>query len=270
MGARFVDAAEYAERSRFAVAVVDWKGQTRISASIPCEHAQEAEEVAVALALTDTTCTTVICDSRQAIRNFAKGWISRRAARILRNSQVHRAVECQTRLIWFPAHMGEVSETQRNLNETAHAKARELTNRTGDRRLWGNTKDRLTSYNEITKAFCLARRTFPPPSDKLNRTQAAALRQLQTYTYPNPAQCNRLYPSTYPTNICKVCHTEVATLNHMLWDCDKNPEGANSGTLPPRWAAALRSPSLGDQLWAVQQAREAAVRQGLDVPTWET
>lgn len=36
------------------------------------------------------------------------------------------------------------------------------------------------------------------------------------------------------------------------------------------WAAALRSPSLGDQLWAVQQAREAAVRQGLDVPTWET
>uniref|UniRef100_A0A131YDR5 Tick transposon n=1 Tax=Rhipicephalus appendiculatus TaxID=34631 RepID=A0A131YDR5_RHIAP len=73
-----------------------------------------------------------------------------------------------------------------------------------------------------------------------------------------------------PTNLCNVCRIEVATLTHMLWDCTKNPQGANSGTLPPRWAAALRSPSLGDQLWAVQQAREAAVRQGLDVPTWET
>lgn len=47
-------------------------------------------------------------------------------------------------------------------------------------------------------------------------------------------------------------------------------QGANSGTLLPWWATALRSPSLGDQLWAVQQSREAAVMQGLDVPMRET
>ncbi|KAG0415350.1 hypothetical protein HPB47_007479 [Ixodes persulcatus] len=48
----------------------------------------------------------------------------------------------------------------------------------------GNSKDRMTSYNEITKAFRLARRTLPPQSDKLDRAQAVALRQLQTRTYP--------------------------------------------------------------------------------------
>ncbi|KAH7975600.1 hypothetical protein HPB52_003598 [Rhipicephalus sanguineus] len=175
MGMQLVDAAEYAERSRFAV--VDSKGQTRISASIPCEHPEETEEVAVALALTDPTCMTVICDSRQAVRNFAKRWVWRRVAQILRNSPVQRAVGFQTRLLWFPTHIGEVSETQRHLNEMAHAKARKLGNRASERRLWGNTEDRLTSYNEITKAFYLARLTFPPHSDKLNRTQAAALRQ---------------------------------------------------------------------------------------------
>lgn len=259
-GTRFVDAAEYTERSRFAVAVVDSSGETRISASILCEHAEEAEEVAVALALTDRTCTTVLCDSRQAVRNFSKGWISQRALRILRNGQAFRATDFQTRIQWFPAHMGEVSETHRNRNETAHAMARELANRAGDRRPWESNKERLTSYNEITKAFYLARRTFPPPNEKLNRAQATAFRQLQTCTYPNPAQYHRFYPGVYPTDICKVCRIESATLTHMLWDCKQNPNGAKSGTLPPRWAAALRSPSHGDQLWAVQQARGAAKR----------
>ncbi|KAL1444695.1 hypothetical protein MTO96_029658 [Rhipicephalus appendiculatus] len=99
MGTRFVDAAEYAERSRFAVTIVDCKGQVRISASIPCEYAQEAEEVAVALALTDPTCATVLCDSRQAVRNFAKGWISQRAARVLRNSKVQSEVSNAVRIL---------------------------------------------------------------------------------------------------------------------------------------------------------------------------
>ncbi|XP_065295835.1 shematrin-like protein 1 [Dermacentor albipictus] len=46
--------------------------------------------------------------------------------------------------------------------------------------------------------------------------------------------------------------------------------GYAAGTLPPRWAAALRRPSLGDQLWVIQLARKAAARLHLDVPTWET
>ncbi|KAM7315618.1 hypothetical protein ISCGN_005401 [Ixodes scapularis] len=266
VGTRFVDAAEYERGSRFAVTVVDSDGETKISASVTCERAEEAEEIAVALALTDPSSKTVLCDSRQVIRNFAKGRISPRAARIISQRQVHRGPEPPTRLLWFPAHVGEVSEEHRNGNETAHARARELTNRTGDGRPWYSSKDRMTSYNEITKAFRLARRTLPPPSDKLDRAQAVAFRQLQTRTYPNPAQYHRMFPEIYTTNTCKVCRKEVATLTHMLWDCTKDPHAANSGTLPPRLSAALCSPSLDDQLWAVQQACEAVKRQDFDAP----
>ncbi|KAG0444806.1 hypothetical protein HPB47_013360, partial [Ixodes persulcatus] len=134
VGTQFVDADEYERGSRFAMTVVDSDGETKISASVACERAEEAEEIAVALALTDPACKTVLCDSRQVIRNFAKGRISLRAARIISQRQVHREPEPPTRLLWFPAHVGEVSEEHRNGNETAHARARELTNRTGDGR----------------------------------------------------------------------------------------------------------------------------------------
>ncbi|KAG0443399.1 hypothetical protein HPB47_014963 [Ixodes persulcatus] len=258
VGTRFVDAAEYEGGSRFAVTVVDSDGETKMSASVTCERAEEVEEITVALALTDPACKTVLCDSRHVIRNFAKGRISLRAARIISQRQVHREPELPTRLLWFPAHVGEVSEEHRNGNETAHARARELTNRTGD-----------GPYDElqlVTKAFRLARPTLPPPSDKLDRTQAVALRQLQTRTYPNPAQYHRMFPEIYTTDMCKVCRKEVAMLTHMLWDCTKEPHGTNSGTLPPRLSAALCSPSLDDQLWAVQQACEAVKRQDFDAP----
>ncbi|KAM7305525.1 hypothetical protein ISCGN_015422 [Ixodes scapularis] len=99
-----------------------------------------------------------------------------------------------------------------------------------------------------------------------SRVQAVAFRQLQTRTYPNPAQYHRMFPEIYTTNTCKVCRKEVATLTHMLWDCAKDPHGANSGTLPPRLSAALCSPSLDVQLWAVQQACEAVKRQDFDAP----
>ncbi|CAN7939139.1 unnamed protein product [Ixodes hexagonus] len=196
-----------------------------------CKRAEEAEEIAVALALTDPACKTVLCDSRQAIRNFAKGRISPRAARIISQRQ------------WFPAHIGQVSEKHRNGNETAHARARELTDRAGDGRPWYSTKDRMTSYNEITKAFRLARRTFSPPNDKLDRAQAVALRQLQTCTYPNPAQYHRMFPEIYTTNTCKVCHKEVATLTHMLGTVPKirtvlTPEPSRCGCPLPCAAPA--------------------------------
>lgn len=36
-----------------------------------------------------------------------------------------------------------------------------------------------------------------------------------------------------------------------------------------KWDAALRSPDLKTQLWAVQRAHDVADRLGLSVPTWE-
>nr|XP_037275871.1 uncharacterized protein LOC119168578 [Rhipicephalus microplus] len=257
----FVDAARYARRCGYVAAVVDGKGTCMTSVTVQTPLTETAEEVAIALAVATTEAEVVISDSQAAIRNYANGRVSREALRILMTNEDKIREKNDTFVIWtpahtqtplagneaahaaaraltnravarvsFPAHMGEVSETHRNPNETAHAKARELMNHAGERPLWGNTQDLLTTYNEITKAFYLARRTFPSPSEKLNRMQAAALRQLQSHT---------------------------------------NPQGAKSRTLPPRLVATLCSPNLGDQLWAVQQASEVAVRQGLDVPRRE-
>lgn len=53
----------------------------------------------------------------------------------------------------------------------------------------------------------------------------------------------------------------------MLWECETKTKGINPDVLSVRWADALHSSKLADQISAVQQAREAATRHGLDVPT---
>lgn len=267
-GARFVDAAEYQDGRRYAAAVVDTGGKLVYSASVRSRHAEVAEEVAIALAISDQDCQVVVTDSRTAIKNYAKGRLSVEACRIIKN--LKRSPDNKVKLVWFPAHMGDVSPHLTNFNEVAHSVARGLANRVGESHGEDGGRDRLTTFNDITKAFYLARRTFPPPSDKLCRAQAVAWRQLQTNTYPNPLQYNRIYPDIYNTNICKICTTAVATLKHMLWECKAKLTGVNPDALSSRWSDALRSSSLNIQLWAVQQALEAATRQELDVPTWET
>ncbi|KAH6931788.1 hypothetical protein HPB50_000386 [Hyalomma asiaticum] len=54
--------------------------------------------------------------------------------------------------------------------------ARELANRAGDRCPRYSNKDRLTGCDETTKALYLARRTFPPAKEKLEKAQPATLR----------------------------------------------------------------------------------------------
>lgn len=144
-GVRYVDAAEYAGRNAFAVAVVDANGNTRAVASTLSTQPEEAEEIALAIA--DRDCQTVLSDSRQAVRNFAKGRFAPAAIRIL----VQEArKDKNVRIKWFPAHAGEASERNENHNETAHAAARALTDRdrSGCRPLWFSTKDRMVNYNE--------------------------------------------------------------------------------------------------------------------------
>ncbi|KAG0413581.1 hypothetical protein HPB47_009273 [Ixodes persulcatus] len=167
-GVTFVDAAEYQDGHRFAVATTVG-GSLKRAASIVTQNSETAEEVAIALAALDPDCHTI-----------------------------------RTPATYIP-HLT-------NLNEVAHSVARGLVNRAGDSAGAPAERDRLTSYNDLTKSFYLERRTFPTPHQKLNRAQATTLRL---------------------------------------------------------WQAALRSSHLDDQLWATQQACEAAKRQDLDVPTWE-
>lgn len=53
----------------------------------------------------------------------------------------------------------------------------------------------------------------------------------------------------------------------MLWSCERIEDPATKDA--SRWEAALRSLDLDDQIWAVQQAHDVAVKLGLPVPTWE-
>lgn len=121
----------------------------------------------------------------------------------------------------------------------------------------------------MTKAFRLARRSLPPPGEKLDRAQAAIYRQLQTGTLPSPSLLHKIYSETRLDSRCRVCCRETATLSHMLWNCIEDPTGANSGTLPPLQGAALRSYDQDEQLWAVQQALEVIARQDPEAPTKE-
>lgn len=75
-GARYVDAGEYYNERGFVVTVVDAEGNLRAAASIASGRPEEAEEVAIALASRDPGCTTVLSDSRQAIKNFSRGRVS--------------------------------------------------------------------------------------------------------------------------------------------------------------------------------------------------
>ncbi|XP_077544169.1 uncharacterized protein LOC144156182 [Haemaphysalis longicornis] len=241
--ARYVDAAEYqGDREAFAVVV---RGATRAAASVPIKEASEAEEVAIALAIADAGCQTVLSDSKNAVRNFARGRVCKEVERVLRTARLQKENR-SIRLKWFPAHAGEdASATNDNHNETAHATARALTNRaaTTDRPEWCGVKDRMTDYNEVTKFHRLARRTLPPPHPGLSRAEAVLLRQLQTGSLPTPVLMKHIYPEAYPTDTCQVCQRGRADFVDVLWDCVKFPERASTrrGRLPSRLEAAMAS-----------------------------
>lgn len=265
-GVTFVDAAQYSHGTGF-VAVATRDGVLHHASSVTTPTAETAEEVAIALATLDPTCHTIVCDSRSAVTNFSKGRISPQALRILR--QAPHSKESMISLTWIPAHAGTVHPHLPNLNEVTHSIARGLVNRAGDTGDELDTRDNLTTYNDLVKAFYLSRRTFPPPHPKFSRAQATTLRLLQTNTYPSPARLHRIFPEVYNTPNCRCCGTHPATLPHMLWECPAQYTHINTTTLSSRLREALRSSALDDQTWATQHAREAAARQALDVPSWE-
>lgn len=240
--------------------MVDAEGNVRAAASTKSDKPEEAEEVAVALALKDLGCTTVLSDSRQAVRNFARGRVSRAAEKILRGAPT--IVE-KKKIKWFPAHAGEVSDVSANHNETAHARARELTGRAGPsgERPWHSTRDRMTGYKEITQAYRLARRTLPPPCKGLSREQAVVYRQLQTRTIMSPSLMHKMFPETHPDDTCRVCRKATATLEHIVWDCLNFPEESTTGRLPPAFEEAKRSDDQDLQIQAVQRVLVALTRQ---------
>ncbi|KAG0409820.1 hypothetical protein HPB47_013078 [Ixodes persulcatus] len=88
---------------------------------------------------------------------------------------------------------------------------------------------------------------------------------LQTRSYPSLAFFSIIAPDTFEST-CPDCES-VSNYDHMLWRCP-SLRGPNKVT-EEEWSSAITSSELLPQLRAVQRARDAAVRLGLPVPTWE-
>ncbi|KAG0423678.1 hypothetical protein HPB47_000555 [Ixodes persulcatus] len=253
----YVDAAEYGHRPAFAAVATTSTGQVKTCATVFTAFPEQAEEAAIALALTATPCPKVIVsDSKAAILNFAKGYISAPAQTILR-AKPPNSFESNVSLIWTPAHAGLCG------NELAHSTARGYTVRAGwtqslDREA-RSARERLVGFYDITSHYRLSRRLYPPATQALSREESVMWRQLQTHSFPSPLVLSHIYPSLYnPT--CIFCSAR-ATLSHILWECP-------SFHLSPfpseeRWDAALRSSDPTTQLQVVRRAAEVAEAHGL-------
>lgn len=225
----YVDAAKQNDQW-YTVSVVTGGGQITNTASVHVPSAVEAEETAIALAMTSASTRTILSDSKRAIINFSKGSINNRAARILKNCQPDKPIE----LVWVPAHSGNPG------NEEAHRVARGLTNREARLSDPDFPGEAPTSFNDITNFYKSDRRIYPSPDEDLTRAQATILRRIQTYSFLGPHRlalitCGSVNP------ICQNCSAqELATQNHVLCGCD--------GFSPPKMLLLARSRSAWEEL----------------------
>lgn len=113
------------------------------------------------------------CETRTAVKNYAKGKICSEASRILCKVE---DIGCKNTVFieWFPAHMGsDMSECKNaNHNERANPVVRGRTTRAvantanSEGWSWYSAKDKITPFNEI-KWYKLNRQTMPPPTQGL-------------------------------------------------------------------------------------------------------
>ncbi|KAG0419953.1 hypothetical protein HPB47_003776 [Ixodes persulcatus] len=124
LGAVYTDAADHATNPAMTMVVTNSQGVLLSGGSIATTSTEDAEETAIALAVTLPNATTIISDSKRAVQNYARGRISRFAARILRDFVPTDTVS----IVWAPAHSSLPG------NDFAHNTARELAYRAaGDR-----------------------------------------------------------------------------------------------------------------------------------------
>lgn len=257
----YVDAAEYSTRPFFALSVVNSLGQISAAASISASSSEEAEEAAIALALTVPNYSLIISDSKTAIYNFGAGRVSKTALSLL----LAHPPQQDTALIWTPAHAGLAG------NEAAHASARGFTFRAQALEEPGPVsttapfaaRDRLLTFHDICSHYRLGRLSLPPLTSKSIRRREVLWRQLQTHTFPSPYILHLMYPSLYPSSSCKYCSAQKANLNHIMWGCPKHPPPPSLRKLisnEEQWEAAMRSlkPDVQEAIlgWAERVAED--------------
>lgn len=252
----YTDAACYPDITAKVVAVADWRGEALLSATIRTDNCTEAEECAIALAISAQPPDKIIhilTDSQQACRNYAQGRISPIAHKMLHKKQNIPLVH----LVWTPGHASLPG------NERVHAAARGLTLQAPveDQSNPDKVETIPLTYTHILQHHRLSRRTFPPPHVKLNRADAAAWRQLQTNTFPSLALRHTFYPSQYPDK-CPFCGGHP-NLYHSTWECSKPPGLPRiPNPSPSQWEAALSSTAFDDQRCLIDRASRIAAANG--------
>lgn len=245
----FTDAAAIRGRGANTV-VVTKKTELLVSATLRTSSTKEAEELAVALALTQTKATVVVTDSQEACRSFRSGWVAPVTYHMLSTKLPDKKV----RIVWTPAHASMEG------NEFAHQKARELADQASED---VEKPTPLVTYQEITQHYKLSRRTFPLPHPNLTKSQETTLRLLQTNTFPHPIRLHRISPTQYPAE-CKYCQ-QSGTLRHIVLECRKNrhlPPLPHTGNPQEQWETLLSSPCLSDQLLLTERAAGAKAAHG--------
>ncbi|XP_077508166.1 uncharacterized protein LOC144119414 [Amblyomma americanum] len=246
----YVDAA-CGQHGAAVSAVVDGAGVPTVAASSRTRDANAAEELAIALACVGTKATTILSDSKTAVRNFAKGRISEEAKHVLEARPIERNIE----IIWIPAHESIAG------NEAAHELARALYHRAAaEQPSRIDMKDGLISYHEITEHYKLSRRVYPPPDRSLGTEEAIAWRRLQGGNHISPFWVYITISKEENDQYCITCG-ERGTLDHVIWECAGSPGAEQKIEDREAWETLLRSEDPAKQRQAIRLAAEAVKRQ---------
>lgn len=261
----YTDASRRSSTNIYSLSVIDQHLLTRCTASIKTSTVDAAEETAIALAASASRgrdSVTIITDSQQACRNYAKGQIYKAAAAVLRKGTNLPKVT----LIWAPGHAGLLG------NERAHEVARGLHFRAGERPREENEQEPVERrYSELLAYYRQARQSFPSPNG-LTRKQGVIWRQLQTDTFPHIARLHKFYPQKYPSHLCPWCKQLPAKLAHVTWTCPELPildSTENAEIIPIEnntyegWLRALSSSLHSDQVRLINRAVLTARKSGV-------
>lgn len=247
----YTDAGSYPRRAATTATVIVNK-EHRSSISLTRYNPLQAEEAAIALALSQTQVEVIVTDSQQACRNFASGRIHATTLKIINQKPPTRSVI----IIWAPAHHGIPG------NEVANHVARDLTHRADAEESEPERMHPLVSYQDITQHYKLTRRTYAPPHKSLPREQERFLRALQVNTFPHPTRNHLIAPTQFSPQ-CRFC-AEPGSLRHIVGGCREAPlNPPNPYHTNELWERALASSDLEDQQRLIARAQDAARAQGI-------
>ncbi|KAG0420584.1 hypothetical protein HPB47_003414 [Ixodes persulcatus] len=198
------------------------------SVLVSVENIDEAEEAAVALALTIATSrtkqATITSDSRTAISNFGDGKVGKAARKILQKKTPQTGSRFS--LTWVPGHSGHSENEEAHALVTRAQQIRATSCRAttdGDHCYGASPYDRgPRAYNDILRSIRMQRKFMGAPHKRLSRTQESTWRRLQLHNTLTPRMLSRIWPDLF-SDKCEECGGVEGGWAHTYWMCPSNP-----------------------------------------------